>query len=107
MHICFVCREYPPSLRGGGIASYIKEVAHGLHDAGHRVTVIAASDDTRISSDDDEEGVRVDPAFGRGLCDSSGGRELTMEEVPYVLSLLFVPEKDSRKGAGTGGCGSY
>lgn len=59
MHICFVCREYPPSLRGGGIASYIKEVAHGLHDAGHRVTVIAASDDTRISSDDDEEGVRV------------------------------------------------
>lgn len=59
MHICFVCREYPPSLRGGGIASYIKEVAHGLHDAGHHVTVIAASDDTRLSSDEDEEGVRV------------------------------------------------
>lgn len=59
MHICFVCREYPPSLRGGGIASYIKDVAHGLHDAGHRVTVIAASDDTRLSSDEDDEGVRV------------------------------------------------
>ena len=59
MHICFVCREYPPSLRGGGIASYIKEVALGLHDAGHRVTVIAASDDTRLSSDEDDEGVRV------------------------------------------------
>lgn len=59
MHICFVCREYPPSLRGGGIASYIKEVAHGLHDAGHRVTVIAASDDTRLSSDEDDGGVRV------------------------------------------------
>ena len=59
MHICFVCREYPPSLRGGGIASYIKEVAHGLHDARHRVTVIAASDDTRLSSDEDDEGVRV------------------------------------------------
>lgn len=59
MHICFVCREYPPSLRGGGIASYIKEVAHGLHDAGHRVTVIAASDDTRLSSDEDDEEVRV------------------------------------------------
>lgn len=59
MHICFICREYPPSLRGGGIASYIKEVAHGLHDAGHRVTVIAASDDTRVSSMEDDEGVRV------------------------------------------------
>mgnify|MGYP002518361598 CR=1 FL=1 len=59
MHICFVCREYPPSLRGGGIASYIKEVAHGLCDAGHRVTVIAASDDTRVSSDEDDDGVRV------------------------------------------------
>lgn len=59
MHICFVCREYPPSLRGGGIASYIKEVTHGLHDAGHRVTVIAASDDTRLSSDEDDEGMRV------------------------------------------------
>lgn len=59
MHICFVCREYPPSLRGGGIASYIKEVAHGLLGAGHRVTVIAASDDTRRSSDEDDDGVRV------------------------------------------------
>lgn len=47
MHICFVCREYPPSLRGGGIASYIKEVAHGLNALGHRVTVVCASDDTR------------------------------------------------------------
>lgn len=59
MHICFVCREYPSSLRGGGIASYIKEVAHGLHDAGHHVTVIAASDDTRLASNEDDEGVRV------------------------------------------------
>ena len=59
MHICFVCREYPPSLRGGGIASYIKEVAHGLHDAGHQVTVVAASDDTRLSSDEEDGGVRV------------------------------------------------
>lgn len=60
MHICFVCREYPPSLRGGGIASYIKEVAHGLHDAGHRVTVIAASDDTKKEYiEDNTEGFKV------------------------------------------------
>ncbi len=59
MHICFVCREYPPSLRGGGIASYIKDMSHGLHDAGHRVTVIAASDNTNLASDEDDDGVRV------------------------------------------------
>lgn len=47
MHICFVCREYIPSLRGGGIASYIKEMAYGLSEKGHKVTVICASDDTR------------------------------------------------------------
>lgn len=50
MHICFVCREYVPSLRGGGIASYIKEMAHGLSEKGHKVTVICASDDTRKES---------------------------------------------------------
>ena len=37
---------------GGLLHIFIKEVAHGLHDAGHRVTVIAASDDTRLSSDE-------------------------------------------------------
>lgn len=59
MHIVYVTREYPPSLRGGGIASYVKEMAHGLHELGHKVTVIAASDDTRLSSEYDDDGVRV------------------------------------------------
>lgn len=59
MHICFVCREYPPSQRGGGIASYIKEVAHGLHVVGHQITVICASDDTCQESTYDDEGVYV------------------------------------------------
>lgn len=59
MHICFVCREYLPSLRGGGIASYIKEVAYGLYTLGHQVTVICASDDTYTESDDIIDGIRV------------------------------------------------
>lgn len=59
MHICFISREYPHSLRGGGIASYVKEMAYGLHELGHQVTVIAASDDTRLSSEYDDNGVRV------------------------------------------------
>lgn len=59
MHIVYVCREYPPSLRGGGIASYIKEIAHGMHRRGHQVTVVAASDDTRKESEEMDDGVRV------------------------------------------------
>ena len=59
MHICFVCREYPPSLRGGGIASYVKEMAYAMHELGHQVTVIAASDDTRQQSDKMDNGIRV------------------------------------------------
>lgn len=59
MHIVYVSREYPPSKRSGGIASYIKEMATSLVAIGHQVTVVAASDDTRLSSDQMEEGIRV------------------------------------------------
>lgn len=59
MHIVFVSREYVPSLRGGGIASYIKDMANGLSALGYKITVICASDDTRLSSDNFENGIRV------------------------------------------------
>lgn len=59
MHIVYVCREYPPSLRSGGIASYIKEMAVSLVMLGHQVTVVTAHDDTRLSSDSKENGVRI------------------------------------------------
>lgn len=59
MHIVYVCREYPPTLRGGGIATYIRLIAQGLVERGNKVTIICASDDTRISSDYRDKGVRV------------------------------------------------
>lgn len=59
MHICYICREYPPSLQGGGISSYMKEIAHGMHQLGHQVTVICASDDTRKESRQEDNGVTV------------------------------------------------
>lgn len=46
MHICLISREFPPSKRGGGISTYLKELSNGLVSAGHKVTVICASDDT-------------------------------------------------------------
>lgn len=59
MNILYVCREYPPSQRAGGIGSYCKEIAYGMLQRGHNVTVLAASDDTRIESDRIEDGIRV------------------------------------------------
>lgn len=59
MHIVYVSREYPPSLRGGGIASYVYEMAHALSSLGHEITVICASDDTRKESIQTDGNVRV------------------------------------------------
>lgn len=59
MHIVYICREYIPTRRGGGIASYLKEVAEYLVTLGHEVTVIAASDDTREEKIEILNGVRV------------------------------------------------
>ena len=59
MHVVFVCREYPPSRRMGGIASYIKETAEDFVQKGHQISVICASDDTRKETKDCVNGVRV------------------------------------------------
>lgn len=70
MHICLVCREYLPSRRGGGIATYQRELAYGLVKKGHKVTVICASDDTRfpdkntLYSKSDDNGVTVLRLYG-------------------------------------------
>lgn len=40
LRICLVSKEYPPEGRGG-IAKYVRLLAHGLVDEGHDITVIA------------------------------------------------------------------
>lgn len=59
MKIVYVSQEFPPSLRAGGIASYLKEITLGMRLLGHDITVIAANDDTRKSSDIVENGIRI------------------------------------------------
>jgi len=39
VHICFVCHEYPPAPHGGTGSSY-HDLARGLVEAGHQVTVV-------------------------------------------------------------------
>jgi glycosyltransferase involved in cell wall biosynthesis len=61
MHVCFISQEYPPDTGWGGIGSYTYEMAHGLVDAGHRVTVIARAATKRGVWED--EGVIVHRIF--------------------------------------------
>jgi hypothetical protein len=49
-HIVFVSREFPKSLRTGGIATYVKEIGEALVQQGIQVTVICASDNTSDQS---------------------------------------------------------
>ncbi len=59
MHIVYISREYVPTLRGGGIASYLYTVAHAIASKGHNVTVICASDNTRTCSDSMDKNVKI------------------------------------------------
>jgi len=55
MRIAYFCNKYPPA-EGGGIATAVRALAHGMKDVGHSVTVvgIAGKPEER-----DDEGVRV------------------------------------------------
>jgi len=56
MKIVFLCNEYPPCLRVGGIGVFTHTIAHGLVDAGHEVTVLGYGKDP---GELDDRGVRV------------------------------------------------
>jgi len=59
MNIVFVTREYLPSKRAGGIATYVWETARFLSIKGHNVYVISASDDIKNETELVEDGVNV------------------------------------------------
>lgn len=68
-----------PTQRGGGIASYVKELATAMAARGHKVTIICASDDTRMQSDQMVEGVRIMRLKGGDFIIPS------VEHTPFVL----------------------
>lgn len=57
LHVCYISQEYPPETGWGGIGSYTYEMAHGLSEQGHRVTVISRANDEETFTDD--KGVAV------------------------------------------------
>lgn len=79
MHIVYVSREYPPAQRMGGIAAYLKIVAEEFVKKGHKVTVIAANDDTRFSCEEKINGVNI--------IRLSGGDFIVKEKEPHANNL--------------------
>jgi glycosyltransferase involved in cell wall biosynthesis len=53
MNLCFLCREYPPAPRTGGIGSATRDQARALVRLGHRVHVVAPAWDGAGALDDD------------------------------------------------------
>jgi glycosyltransferase involved in cell wall biosynthesis len=69
IRICFICDGYPPERKVGGIEAYTHDLAHGLVDRGHFVTVISQSDRLAQRTVEDDRGVRVIrlPVLSRGF----------------------------------------
>ncbi|PHR28099.1 MAG: hypothetical protein COA36_07450 [Desulfotalea sp.] len=59
LNIAFVSREYPPSQRIGGIASYIYETATYLAKNGHKIHIIAASDNIHETEEYNDGNIHV------------------------------------------------
>lgn len=59
MHIVLVCREFVGSVRGGGIGSYMEEIAKQYVAMNHKVTIVTASDDTHSESTYNRDGYTV------------------------------------------------
>lgn len=58
MNICFLSRDYPTAVSGGGVGSQVRTLARALVGAGHRVTVVAL-EEHGASRFSDDEGILV------------------------------------------------
>lgn len=70
MNIGFICREYPPAPRVGGIGWATRDQARALARLGHRVHVVAAAADGAETSSDGGVLVHRIPSGGGGLSSS-------------------------------------
>src|SRR5664279_4997442 len=57
LHIVFLNWRDTTNPEGGGSERYVEKVAHGLVEAGHRVTIVCAAHD-RAPADEVRDGVR-------------------------------------------------
>jgi len=85
MRICIISREYPPETGFGGIATFVKNLAHGLHEIGHEVEVVALAKETEKVVDDG--GVRVHRVLPYQL---EGELDAVNRCMPYTRYVLLV-----------------
>lgn len=66
LHVCFLCSEYPPCARTGGIGIFVQTLARAMVAAGHRATVVGLYDQSTEREEDWDAGVRVVRRSARG-----------------------------------------
>ncbi len=53
MRVCLISREYPPETGFGGIATFVRHLAHGLKELGHEVEVVSLAKEQERRVEDD------------------------------------------------------
>ncbi|HEY9870018.1 MAG TPA: glycosyltransferase family 4 protein [Candidatus Obscuribacterales bacterium] len=84
MRICLISREFPPDTGWGGIATFVHDLALGLHEIGHQVEVIALAADEREASVV-YEGITVHRVAWTGLL---AERQRLLTAMPYSHNIL-------------------
>jgi glycosyltransferase involved in cell wall biosynthesis len=83
MRICLISREYPPDTGYGGIATFTRHLAHGLHELGNEVVVISLAEGPAKTVDDG--GVTVHRVVPYVIPGDLGAVSMCMPYSRYVL----------------------
>jgi glycogen(starch) synthase len=84
MRICLISREFPPETGWGGIATFVHDLALGLHEIDQDVEVIALSN-TDQDSEIEYEGIKIHRVAKKQSLDQY---QTLLSVMPYSHSLL-------------------
>lgn len=83
MRICLISREYPPETGYGGIATFTRHLAQGLHELGNEIVVVSLAETTPKIVDDN--GVTVHRVVPFVIPGDLGAVSMCMPYSRYVL----------------------
>ena len=85
MRVCLISREYPPETGFGGIATFVRHLAHGLKELGHEVVVVSLAKEQEKQVDDN--GVTVHRVLPFNI---EGGLDKVNRCMPYSRYVLLT-----------------